>query len=567
MSVISAGTTAGTAVKVTGNTDGTVVIKTNDTGAGGTTAVTFATNQNATFSAAISATGVTNSALTSGRVTYSTTGGQLTDSANLTFSGNLLAVTGTSSASATNTILSIAGSTSSHYVGLKVGSGANLVGRGTNVDTYWTSNTDLYTYTNTGAASYLSLNGAAFSWNVFGSGTGGAALGAATTVISGSSTGITVTGSLTATTLTPTNALGIAYGGTGATTQQAALNAVAGAVTSGQYLRGNGTNVVMSAIQAADVPTLNQNTTGTASNVTGVVAATNGGTGQSSYAVGDLLYASTTTALSKLADVATGNALISGGVGVAPSWGKIGLTTHVSGTLAVGNGGTGNTSGQAASVANSVTFNSGGAGAVSGTTYNGGSAVTVSYNTIGAYAATNPNGYTSNTGTVTSVTVSAGSGLSGGGTVSTSGTITLTNAGVTSVAAGSGISVSGSTGGVTITNTSPNQLTTTSGSPAYYGARAWVNFNGTTGGIRASVNVSSVTRNGTGDYYVNFSTAMPDANSSVVATCKSVASSTQGCVATIWSGGINTTYVHFYTLQQNTSGLVDSDTVCVSTFR
>ena len=88
-------------------------------------------------------------------------------------------------------------------------------------------------------------------------------------------------------------------------------------------------------------PTLNQNTTGTAANVTGVVAAANGGTGQSSYAVGDLLYASTTTALSKLADVATGNALISGGVGTAPSWGKIGLTTHVSGTLAVSNGGTG----------------------------------------------------------------------------------------------------------------------------------------------------------------------------------------------------------------------------------
>jgi hypothetical protein len=56
--------------------------------------------------------------------------------------------------------------------------------------------------------------------------------------------------------------------------------------------------------------------------------------------VGDLLFASTTTALSKLADVATGNALISGGVGVAPSYGKIGLTTHVSGTLPVANGGT-----------------------------------------------------------------------------------------------------------------------------------------------------------------------------------------------------------------------------------
>ena len=70
------------------------------------------------------------------------------------------------------------------------------------------------------------------------------------------------------------------------------------------------------------------------------IAAINGGTGQTGYAVGDLLYASTTTALSKLADIATGNALISGGVGVAPSWGKIGLTTHVSGTLPVANGGT-----------------------------------------------------------------------------------------------------------------------------------------------------------------------------------------------------------------------------------
>lgn len=71
-----------------------------------------------------------------------------------------------------------------------------------------------------------------------------------------------------------------------------------------------------------------------------VVPATAGGTGQTSYAVGDLLYADTTTTLAKLPDVATGNALISGGVGVAPSWGKIGLTTHVSGVLPVANGGT-----------------------------------------------------------------------------------------------------------------------------------------------------------------------------------------------------------------------------------
>jgi hypothetical protein len=62
-----------------------------------------------------------------------------------------------------------------------------------------------------------------------------------------------------------TGTLPIANGGTGTTTAQLAMNALAGAVTSGSYLRGNGTNVVMAAISAGDVPTLNQNTTGTAS--------------------------------------------------------------------------------------------------------------------------------------------------------------------------------------------------------------------------------------------------------------------------------------------------------------
>ena len=49
-------------------------------------------------------------------------------------------------------------------------------------------------------------------------------------------------------------------------------------------------------------------------------------------------------------------------------------------------------------------------------------------------------------------------------------------------------------------------------------AKAWVNFNGTgTPAIRASFNVSSITDNGTGDYTVNFTTAMPDENYSSVA--------------------------------------------------
>lgn len=61
-------------------------------------------------------------------------------------------------------------------------------------------------------------------------------------------------------------------------------------------------------------------------------------------AVGDILYGSAANVLSRLADVATGNVLLSGGVGVAPSWGKVDLAAHITGTLAVANGGTGRAS-------------------------------------------------------------------------------------------------------------------------------------------------------------------------------------------------------------------------------
>jgi hypothetical protein len=77
--------------------------------------------------------------------------------------------------------------------------------------------------------------------------------------------------------------LAISNGGTGANTRQNAMDALAGAVTSGSYLRGNGTDVVMSAIQAADVPTLNQSTTGSAATLT---------TGRTLAITGDLAYTS-----------------------------------------------------------------------------------------------------------------------------------------------------------------------------------------------------------------------------------------------------------------------------------
>lgn len=73
----------------------------------------------------------------------------------------------------------------------------------------------------------------------------------------------------------------------------------------------------------------------------GTLSAVRGGTGQNTYAIGDILYADTTSTLAKLADVAVGNVLTSGGVGAAPAWGKVALASAVSGTLDVANGGTG----------------------------------------------------------------------------------------------------------------------------------------------------------------------------------------------------------------------------------
>lgn len=67
------------------------------------------------------------------------------------------------------------------------------------------------------------------------------------------------------------------------------------------------------------------------------VTAAQGGTGISSYAIGDLLYASGGTTLSKLADIATGNVLLSGGVTTAPAWGKVNLATAITGNLGVAN--------------------------------------------------------------------------------------------------------------------------------------------------------------------------------------------------------------------------------------
>lgn len=76
--------------------------------------------------------------------------------------------------------------------------------------------------------------------------------------------------------------------------------------------------------------------------------------------------------------------------------------------------------------------------------------------------------------------------------------------------------------------------TNASGSAPIYSCRAWCNFNGTgTVAIRASGNVSSITDNGTGDYTVNFTTAMPDANYSVGGTSSRLNSGDPGILSPI----------------------------------
>jgi len=303
---------------------------------------------------------------------------------------------------------------------------------------------------------------------------------------------------------------------------------------------------------ASAVPVITTNASGQVSSVTntnidisasqvtsGTLAVARGGTGLSSYTVGALVYASGTGTLAGLADVATGNVLLSGGTNTAPAYGKVGLGTHVSGTLPTANGGTNLTSftsggavyatSTSALTTGTLPVTAGGTGVttLSGIAFgNGTSAFTAAsaaqiVSAIGSTAVTNatnatnatntvntgitedtatatavyPTWVTANTGnlpqkttstklafvpstgvlsatqfsgsgagltsipnsalTNSAVTVTAGTGLSGGGSVSLGSSVTLTNAGVTSFSAGTtGLTPStGTTGAVTLAGT------------------------------------------------------------------------------------------------------------------
>jgi len=147
-------------------------------------------------------------------------------------------------------------------------------------------------------------------------------------------------------------ALPIANGGTGQTTAAAAITALAGTQTSGYYLRSNGTNTALAAIVATDVPTLNQNTTGTASNVTGTVAIANGGTGQTTASAafnalspvtstGDLIIGNGTNSAARLAIGANGYVLTSDGT--TASWVAAGSGSGTVTSIIAGTGLTGGT--------------------------------------------------------------------------------------------------------------------------------------------------------------------------------------------------------------------------------
>ena len=98
-------------------------------------------------------------------------------------------------------------------------------------------------------------------------------------------------------------------------------------------------------------------------------------------------------------------------------------------------------------------------------------------------------------------------------------------------------------------------------------AKAWLNYDGTTPSIRDSYNIGSVTDNGTGEYTVNYSTAMSDANYSIVGFAHDDASSgwwrllvsNNGAAQAAGSFAIETIHPQDYSMQ-------DSDTVCIQVF-
>jgi hypothetical protein len=139
--------------------------------------------------------------------------------------------------------------------------------------------------------------------------------------------------------------------------------------------------------------------------------------------------------------------------------------------------------------------------------------------------------------------------------------------------------------GVTSTGTSVTGTQSVSGNLSFnsgygssavaYGCRAWVNFNGTgTVAIRASGNVSSITDNGTGDYTVNFTTAMPDANYSVSGSSSCDTTSHYSYIGVLMNisgstspSAFQTSSIRFIVRNEGGTNTIDSANLSLAVFR
>ena len=99
-------------------------------------------------------------------------------------------------------------------------------------------------------------------------------------------------------------------------------------------------------------------------------------------------------------------------------------------------------------------------------------------------------------------------------------------------------------------------------------AKAWVNFIGGSATIRVSYNVSSITRNGTGVYTINFATAMPDTNYAVVGLSRRGNTDNNSQVYLPLNGAYSTTQCQVFTGATAQAGTgLDSDIVNIIFFR
>ena len=117
-------------------------------------------------------------------------------------------------------------------------------------------------------------------------------------------------------------------------------------------------------------------------------------------------------------------------------------------------------------------------------------------------------------------------------------------------------------------NSNPPVIKNVNGTEVGTFCRAWVNFNGTgVVAIRQSFNVSSITDNGTGDYTVNFATALADANYSFQGTASHAGTGNNGQILSILASTAPTTTAVQFRTQQDGIGVTDSTYVCLAIFR